>query len=78
MQLKKEILVKVEKKEEIAIASFNIHQNKFINTLNIKNKHFTSACIGFGFERIILTLMVNYGPNYKKWPKEIKKDLLLI
>lgn len=78
-QLKKEILVKINKNEKISIASFNIHQNKIINSLKINNnKGFTSACIGFGFERIIFTLMINYGPNFNKWPNKIKKNLNLI
>ncbi len=76
LDLKYEILVDIPfLKKKIAVGSINYHYNTFGKAFNIKNEGKTifSACIGIGFERLVLALYSQFGINTNLWPKELKK-----
>ena len=57
--LKKEIVVKIEN-NNIAIASFNIHNYHFSKTFNFDNSgKVVTGCVGFGMERCLALLLEN-------------------
>lgn len=51
--------------ENIAVASFNNHQNFFSKRFNfsVKNKDTVSSCVGFGLERLAFGIVSHHGVN---------------
>jgi seryl-tRNA synthetase len=77
-QLKFEVLVSIASKEPTAVASFNFHQDHFGSAFGIQlqNKRIaTSACVGFGLERITLALFKAHGMETRDWPREVQNRL---
>ncbi len=59
----------------MAIASFNLHEDFFGRSFNIKLQNgetATSGCVAFGIERWVLGFLSQYGLDIKYWPKEVK------
>lgn len=76
LDLKYEILVDIPfLKKKIAVGSINFHYNTFGKAFNIESKGKTifSACIGIGFERLVLAFYSQFGINTNLWPKKLKK-----
>jgi seryl-tRNA synthetase len=78
-QLKFEVLVPVISAEEpTAVCSFNFHQEHFGTTFGIRTAdgHTAStACLGFGLERIVMALFRTHGFDPKAWPAEVRRRL---
>jgi len=77
-QLKFEILAPIE--GATAIASFNYHQEHFSSTYGLELEgggvaH--TACLGFGHERVVLTLLRRHGLDVGAWPDEVRSELRL-
>jgi seryl-tRNA synthetase len=75
-QLKFEIEMPVTSEEApTALCSFNWHQDKFSSTLGIHTSDgelASTACVGFGLERITLALIKTHGFDPITWPPEIR------
>ena len=59
----------------MAIASFNLHEDFFGRSFNIKlqsRENATSGCVAFGIERWVLGFLSQYGLDIKYWPNEVK------
>ncbi|MET0334244.1 MAG: amino acid--[acyl-carrier-protein] ligase [Rhizobacter sp.] len=78
-QLKFEILVPVISAEKpTAISSFNWHQDHFASKFGIRNADDTmasTACLGFGLERVTLALIKAHGFDMTRWPAHVREQL---
>jgi len=78
-RLKFEILVPVTSEEKpTAICSFNWHQDHFTSTFDIRSQNgqlASTACLGFGLERVTLALIKHHGFDVAAWPRTVR-DLL--
>lgn len=70
--LKREVRLFIPKTGKwISVASFNNHGNSLVDAFNIRGREdakLTSACVGFGYERLIYGLMAIFGHDVCKWP----------
>jgi len=78
-QLKFEVLVPViSAGEPTAVCSFNFHQEHFGTTFGIRTadgRTASTACLGFGLERIVMALFRTHGFDPKDWPPEVRRQL---
>ena len=77
--LKFEILVPVISEEKpTAICSFNWHQDHFSGTFGIRSSDgatASTACLGFGLERVTLALLKTHGMDPATWPAGVRAQL---
>ncbi len=75
-RLKFEILVPVISAEKpTAICSFNWHQDHFSGTFGIRTADgelASTACLGFGLERVTLALIKTHGFDPSQWPNDVR------
>lgn len=80
-RLKFEILVPVISIENpTAICSFNWHQDHFSGKFGIRNSDdslASTACLGFGLERVTLALIKTHGFDPATWPQPVREALAL-
>lgn len=79
-RLKFEALVPIASPEPTAVASFNFHQDHFGAAFGIRlhdGSTASSACVGFGLERIALALFRTHGMDLRDWPEGVRTALLL-
>lgn len=80
-RLKFEILVPVISEEKpTAICSFNWHQDHFSSKFGIRNADeslASTACLGFGLERVTLALIKAHGYDPQRWPQAVRAQLSL-
>jgi seryl-tRNA synthetase len=77
-RLKFELRVPIASREPAAVASFNFHQQYFGAAFGIQlhdGRIASSACVGFGLERITLALFRAHGPDIQSWPKDVRERL---
>lgn len=78
-RLKFEILCPVISLENpTAICSFNWHQDHFSGTFGITTadgEMASTACLGFGLERVTLALIKTHGFDPAAWPAEVRAQL---
>ncbi len=78
-RLKFEILVPVISAEKpTAICSFNWHQDHFSGAFGIRSSDgetASTACLGFGLERVVLALLKTHGLQPEVWPAEVRELL---
>lgn len=75
-RLKFEILVPViSEAKPTAICSFNWHQDHFSSIFGIRSAEgavASTACLGFGLERVTLALIKTHGFDPLQWPGEVR------
>lgn len=75
-RLKFEILVPViSAGKPTAICSFNWHQDHFSSSFGIRSADgalASTACLGFGLERVTLALLKTHGLDPQQWPAEVR------
>lgn len=75
-RLKFEILCPVISQEKpTAVCSFNWHQDHFSSAFGIRTQDgetASTACLGFGLERITLALIKHHGFDPAAWPKPVR------
>ena len=77
-RLKFEVLVPIASSGPTAVASFNFHQDHFGSVFGIRlhdESTASSACVGFGLERITLALFRAHGMETGNWPREVRAQL---
>lgn len=77
-RLKFEMLVSIASAEPTAVVSFNFHQEHFGSAFGIRLHDGTtasSACVGFGLERITLALFRAHGTDRRGWPADLRGQL---
>ena len=74
-ELKRELLLPLNRTDRTAAASFNLHDTFFGEAFDIRlrtGRAATSACVAFGLERWLLALLVRYGPDSVRWPSVVE------
>lgn len=78
-QLKFEVLVPViSQAKPTAVCSFNYHQQHFGEAFGIRTADgatASTACLGFGMERIVMALFQAHGFDVAAWPAEVRARL---
>jgi seryl-tRNA synthetase len=79
-KLKIELVATVGTGQAQAVASGNYHKDKFGRLFAIVDPaggvaH--TACLAFGYERLVLALMYRYGDNPDRWPRSVRAMLTL-
>jgi seryl-tRNA synthetase len=78
-QLKFEVLIPVISEEKpTAVCSFNWHQDHFAKNFEIKTHDgevASTACLGFGLERVCMALFKHHGFDPKTWPAAVREKL---
>lgn len=77
-ELKFEIAVRLPGRAPTAIASFNYHEDHFSSAFDIRTASGDtahSACLGFGEERIVLSLLQAHGIEIERWPAAVRHRL---
>jgi seryl-tRNA synthetase len=77
-RLKFEFRTPIASHEPTAVASFNFHQEYFGAAFGIRlndGRIASSACVGFGLERITLALFRAHGADIGSWPKDVRDQL---
>lgn len=78
-RLKFEVLVPVISLENpTAVCSFNFHQEHFGGTFDIRTPDgnvASTACLGFGLERVTMALLKTHGFDPGRWPREVRNQL---
>ncbi|MEP6938749.1 MAG: amino acid--[acyl-carrier-protein] ligase [Rudaea sp.] len=78
-QLKFEVLVPVISKESpTAVCSFNYHQEHFGEAFQIRTEDgrtASTACLGFGLERLVMALLQTHGFDPGAWPAAVRAKL---
>jgi seryl-tRNA synthetase len=76
--LKFEVLVPISSTEPTAVSSFNFHREHFGSAFGIQlhdGRVASSACLGFGLERVTLALFKAHGMDVHDWPAEVRHRL---
>lgn len=74
---KYEMHLKINAKEEMAVASFNLHGKAFSDPFNINVKgedDTVTACVGYGLQRWVIAFLCQFGFDEKNWPNEIADE----
>lgn len=78
-ELKFEVLAPLPYRgQDLAIGSFNYHQDFFGRSFNITARDGTpihTGCVGFGLERVALAFLAQHGIVPGKWPAAIAHEL---
>jgi seryl-tRNA synthetase len=77
--LKFEILAPLPyKQKDLAIGSFNYHQDFFGRSFGISGEDgepIYTGCMGFGLERVVLAFLAQHGVDPKGWPVAVAKEV---
>ncbi len=79
-QLKVEVVAAVGPGQSQAVASGNYHKDQFGRLFSISGpdgRAAHTACMAFGYERLVLALMHVHGENPGQWPGPVQKMLSL-
>ena len=75
--LKKEVRARLPFKDsDVAIGSYNYHQDFFGRSLDIRRsdgRHAHTGCVGFGFERMAFAFVAQYGLDRREWPAMVRR-----
>lgn len=78
-KLKFELLVPVISEENpTAVCSFNFHQEHFGGKWDIHTDDgatASTACLGFGLERLAMALFQTHGLDVQRWPTDVRRQL---
>jgi seryl-tRNA synthetase len=72
------LLVPIASPKPTAVASFNFHQEHFGSAFGIQlqdGRVASTACLGFGLERITLALLRAHGMVHSDWPTKVREKL---
>ena len=78
MALKYELRLNIRPASTIACASFNLHNDFFGNTYNIRHpdgQPVRTACAGFGLERLAFAFFSQHGLDREAWPASVREAL---
>jgi len=71
LELKYELRLDTTPGDDVAIASFNLHNDHFASAFDIADQEgatANSACVGFGLERFVFAFLCQLGLDESAWP----------
>jgi hypothetical protein len=77
LELKYELRLGVAPQRTIAVASFNFHGEFFTENFDITQNgaHASTACVGFGLERLVYAFVCRHGLDVARWPAPVRAAL---
>jgi seryl-tRNA synthetase len=78
LELKYELRAHVGPERSIAVASFNAHEDFFSRNFDIRapdGEPVTTACAGFGLERLVYSFLCHHGLEPAGWPPAVRQAL---
>jgi len=78
LQMKYELRLPVAPDREIAVASFNFHNDLFGRRFCIRHADGTpivSGCVGFGLERLVYAFVCQFGSDPRDWPDAVRSGV---
>jgi seryl-tRNA synthetase len=79
LELKFELVVPIwSEASPTAVASFNYHQDKFGQAFDIyahDGSRAHTGCLGFGIDRLALSLLRTHGVDLERWPSSVRARL---
>lgn len=78
MELKYELLLEVGAGRPIAVGSFNMHGPFFGEAFGItrgEGEPVTTACVGFGLERLAYAFLCQHGVDEAGWPEVVRRAI---
>ena len=75
---KYEIRLKLNKNDELAVGSFNLHGKFFGEKFEIKydqDNFACTSCTGYGLERFAYAFLCQYGVDLNKWPLYVLENI---
>ncbi len=75
LELKYELRLQVAPDRDIAVASFNFHDDLFGGGFGISHADgtpATSGCVGFGLERLVYAFVCQFGTDPADWPDAVR------
>ena len=75
LELKYELRLSVGGGRDIAVGSFNFHDDLFGKSFEITRRGQTvrSGCVGFGLERLVYAFLCRHGADVGDWPKQVAR-----
>lgn len=76
LELKYELRLGIAPGRTLAAASFNFHDQFFSRNFGIKDDTgdgVSSACVGFGLERLVYAFVCQHGPDPAGWPPTVRR-----
>ena len=73
LELKYELQLTVGADRDIAVGSFNFHDDLFGLRFGITREGQTvrSGCVGFGLERLVYAFLCRHGTDVRDWPRQV-------
>lgn len=79
LRLKYELRLPVAAGRDIAVGSFNFHDDLFGRAFDIRSgdgpEPVRSGCVGFGLERLVYAFLCQYGLDRRNWPAAVLERL---
>lgn len=77
LELKYELRMPLDADRDVAIGSFNFHEQFFGTSFGISadGRVAYTACVGIGLERLTYAFLCRYGLDPDDWPAEVRKDM---
>ncbi|MDW4909125.1 hypothetical protein RB628_28265 [Streptomyces sp. ADMS] len=75
MELKYEVRLPVGSDRTVAVGSFNFHTDLFGRSFGIEHSDggpVSSACVGFGMERLVYAFLCQFGLDKTNWPPGVR------
>jgi len=78
MELKYELRLPVGSDRTISVGSFNFHNDLFGRSFGIEHGDggpVSSACVGFGMERLVYAFLCQFGLDERNWPAAVRSHV---
>jgi seryl-tRNA synthetase len=76
LELKYELRLGMGPDKDVAVGSFNFHDDFFGKSFDIGLAgagSVVSGCAGFGLERLVYALLCQHGPSFDDWPRSVRE-----
>jgi hypothetical protein len=77
LEMKFELRLDVSPHRDIAVGSFNFHDDLFGRafTIGYDGSPAYSACVGIGLERLVYAFLCQYGTDRREWPEAVRSGI---
>jgi seryl-tRNA synthetase len=77
MELKYEMVADLAEGRRVAVGSFNLHGDHFGRAFGVAlpDGYASSACVGFGLERLVYVFVTQHGIDPAAWPAHVRAEV---
>ncbi|MFC7549673.1 hypothetical protein [Plantactinospora sp. GCM10030261] len=77
LELKYELRMPLDEERDVAVASFNYHEQFFARSFGIAaDGEVHTGCAGFGLERFAYAFLCRHGLDPKRWPADVRQAVV--